>query len=156
MLNVFQKLQFTVSSFRQHGRAEGLHNLLHRDGDACKLVLCGTIVPILSEADKRVETTTNQTRPNAPRGKVRIRTEDSERVASRTHSNGLEVNISSGDLKKNGKGGQESAESPSDLQRKLASKEVPKMESLTKDIVFKKSDELGGEEEAQRTGKGRT
>lgn len=66
MLNVFQKLQFTVGPLRQHRGAEGLHYLLYCDGNACKLVLCGTVDPIFSEADKYEETITNQTRPNAP------------------------------------------------------------------------------------------
>jgi len=52
MLDVFQKLQFTVGPLRQHGRTEGLHDLLHRDGDTCKLILCGTVGPILSVADE--------------------------------------------------------------------------------------------------------
>ena len=69
MLNVFQKFQFTVGPLRQDRRAEGLHDLLHCDGDACKLVLCGTVGPIFSEADKYEETITDQTRPNAPEKK---------------------------------------------------------------------------------------
>jgi len=66
MLNVFQKFQFTVGSLRQDRSAEGLHDLLHCDCDACKLVLCGTVGPIFNEADKYEETITDQTRPNAP------------------------------------------------------------------------------------------
>jgi hypothetical protein len=66
MLNVFQKLQLAVGPLRQDRRAEGLHDLLHCDGDACKLVLCGTVGPIFSEADKCAGTITDQTRPNAP------------------------------------------------------------------------------------------
>ena len=71
MLNVFQKFQFTVSPLRQDRRAKGLHDLLHCDGDACELVLCGTVCPIFSEADKCEETITDQTRPNAPEKKGR-------------------------------------------------------------------------------------
>ena len=51
MLNVFQKLQFTVSPLRQHGCTEGLHDLLHCDGDACELILRGTGDPLLSVTD---------------------------------------------------------------------------------------------------------
>jgi len=66
MLNVFQKFQFTVSPLRQDRRAEGLHDLLHCNSDACELILCGTVGPIFSEADKCEGTITDQTRPNAP------------------------------------------------------------------------------------------
>jgi len=100
MLDVFQKLQLTVGPLRQYRRAKWLHDLLHCHGDACKLVLCRTMGPIFSEADKRQETITDQTRPNAPAERAGIRTEDNETVGSRTHSDGLEVNISSGDLGK--------------------------------------------------------
>lgn len=51
VLDVFQKLEFTVSPLRQHGRTEGLHDLLDRDGNACQLVLCGTVDPAFSVTD---------------------------------------------------------------------------------------------------------
>ena len=66
VLDVFQELQFAVGPLRQHGRTEGFHDLLHRDCDACELVLCRTVGPILSLTDKWEEMITNHTRPNAP------------------------------------------------------------------------------------------
>jgi len=53
VLDVFQKLQFTIGPLRQHGRTEGFHDLLHCDCDTRELVLCGTVGPILSLADER-------------------------------------------------------------------------------------------------------
>ena len=98
VLDVFQKLQLAVSPLCQHGSAKGLHDLLHCDGDACKLVLCRAIGPILSPTDQCGETITNQTRPNAPAKKAKIRAGYNETMGSRTHPNGLEVDVSSGDL----------------------------------------------------------
>jgi hypothetical protein len=54
---------------------------------------------MLSVGDKCGEAITNQTSPNAP-GKVKIRSEDEKAKGLRTHSNGLEVNVSSGHLKR--------------------------------------------------------
>lgn len=69
----------------------------------------------MSQTDKCRGVTTNQTRPNAPGEKVGIRTEDNEAMESQTHPNGLEVDISSGDLKKDSGGGQLNGGSPDDL-----------------------------------------
>jgi len=52
VLDVFQELQFAVGPLRQHGRTEGFHDLLHCDCDACELILCGAVGPILSLTDK--------------------------------------------------------------------------------------------------------
>jgi hypothetical protein len=54
-------------------------------------------------------------------------------MTSRTHSNRLEVNIASGHLE----GCVRTMEIIREFVRRLASKEVPKMESLTKDIFYK-------------------
>ena len=104
MLDVFQKLQLTVCPLCQHGSAERLHDLLDCDRDTCKLVLRGTAGPILSSADKYEEIVTDQTRPNAPARKTRVRKGDNKRMVSRTHSNGLEVDVSSSDLKRRWRG----------------------------------------------------
>lgn len=66
MLYVFQKLQFTVRPLRKHGSTEGLHNLLYCDCNASKLILRGAVGCGSNAADKREESITNQTRPNAP------------------------------------------------------------------------------------------
>jgi hypothetical protein len=100
MLDVFQKLQFTVSPLRQHGSTEGLHDLLHCNGDACKLILCGTVDPMFSSTDMQTRKEGRTRRDRTPLGKARIRAKEKEAIISRTHSNRLEVNISSGHLKR--------------------------------------------------------
>jgi hypothetical protein len=150
MLDVFQKLQLTVGPLRQHRRTKRLHDLLHCDRHACKLVLCGTVGPILRVADKWEEAITNQTRPNAPRENARMRTEDGEARAPRTHPNGLEVDISSGDLRKRVR----------ETEILWRSVREARLERGPEDGEFDErhilqspegSDELGGGEEAQRT-----
>ncbi len=42
VLNMFQQLEFAISSFAEDRSAEGFHDLLNRDGGACELVLCRT------------------------------------------------------------------------------------------------------------------
>ena len=153
MLNVFQKLQLTVGPLRQYGCTEGFHDLLHSDGDACKLVLCGTVGPALSMADKCEEMITNQTRPNAPGEKARIRTEDCETMASRTHSDGLKVNISSCDLGKRRRGWSGKGEFSGRSVREARLEGGPK-DGEFDERHFTKSGGQGEEEEAQRTGKG--
>lgn len=37
---MLQKFELAVSSLREHGRAERLHDLLNRDGLAGKLIFC--------------------------------------------------------------------------------------------------------------------
>ena len=39
MLNMLEKLELAVSSLAEYGSAEGLHDLLDRDGGASQLVL---------------------------------------------------------------------------------------------------------------------
>lgn len=65
--------------------------------------------------------------------KTKIRAKDEEKTALRTHSNGLEVNISSGYLKARVV---RTNRTFRQAVRKLASKEVPKMDSFTKDMIY--------------------
>jgi hypothetical protein len=98
---------------------------------------------------------TDQTRPNAPEKKARIRTEENGMVAPRTHSNGLEVNISSGDLRK-GWSGKRGFRGRSGKGARL--ERGPKDGEFDERHILqspKGSDELGEEEETQRTKTGR-
>lgn len=47
---MLQKLQFTVCSLRQHGRAERLHDLLDSHGLASELVLGRTVYSVSPKA----------------------------------------------------------------------------------------------------------
>lgn len=88
--------------------------------------------------------------------KTKIRAKDKEKTRLRTHSNGLEVNISSCYLKA---GAVRTNIISRQTVRKLASKEVPKMDSFTKDMVYKDRRGVMGRgerriREAQRRGRG--
>lgn len=48
VLEMLEQLQFTVCSLRQHGRAEGLHNLLDSD------ILVGELIPCRAVGEIRV------------------------------------------------------------------------------------------------------
>lgn len=66
MLQVLQQLQLAVGTLRQDGRAEGLHDFLHRHRLRCELVFGRAFVDGQSMFSSCFRTPTHHTSPKAP------------------------------------------------------------------------------------------
>lgn len=64
---MFQEFEFSVSTLREDRSAERLHDLFHRDGLACELILCGTVHMFSAGgANSNHDRDSYQTSPKAP------------------------------------------------------------------------------------------
>ena len=63
---MLEELQLAVCALRQHGCAEGLHDLLDCDGRRGELILCGTVYSVSFRSTGASIQATHQTSPKAP------------------------------------------------------------------------------------------
>lgn len=115
MLDVLEQLELAVGPLAEDGGAERLHDLLHGDRCARKLVFCGTDktprrrrMSAYAVSRQKRKANTHHTRPNAPDCDERAGQcgQDEGMVRGRrgpTHADGLEVDIARCDLAKRGR-----------------------------------------------------